>query len=85
MYFPALRAVPRYIIGTLGLLLPATVLLALWNEADAILLVWACTTVSGLAVMGARKIGAKLTDLRNQLDERERLKAVLDAASAKED
>jgi hypothetical protein len=72
MYFPQLDLVERYVLGTLGLLVPPSVYLALTGNADALLVLWACAGVSGLAVIGARKMGAKITEMRNKLDRLER-------------
>jgi len=85
MYHPGMRAVPRYVLGTLGLLLPPTILLAVWADAAAILLVWACATASGLAVMGARAIGEKLISHRDEKNELERLRMLLDAKAQEEE
>lgn len=84
MYCPKLDMVPRYIIGTLGLLLPPSVFLLLTGSADALLPIWMCAGASGVAVIGARVVGAKFTDLQNKLDELERYR-VLDGKTEKED
>lgn len=72
MYFPHLDMVPRYVLGTLGLLVPPSVYLALTGEGAAVLVFWACAGSSGLAVIGARKMGAKITEMRDKLDKLER-------------
>lgn len=84
MYAPKLDLIPRYIIGTLGLLLPPSVFLALTGHADSLFVMWACAVSSGLAVIGARAIGAKINHLRDQLDELQRLRA-LHGETQKED
>ena len=84
MYAPKLDIIPRYIIGTLGLLLPPSVFLALTGHADSLIVMWACAVSSGAAVIGARTLGKKVTDLRDQLDELQRLRA-LHGETEKED
>ena len=85
MYQPKMQAIPRYVIGTVGMLMPVTVLLVIWKEADAILLIWCCAAASGLAVMGARSFGRKLTKLHDDQDKLRRLEAMLDAKATEED
>ncbi len=84
MYAPKLDVIPRYIIGTLGLLLPPSIFPAMTGHADTLFVMWACAVSSGAAVIGARSIGAKIMDLRNQLDELQRLRA-LHGETEKED
>lgn len=72
MYAPKLDLLPRYIIGTLGMLLPASVYLWLTGSSFTLLPIWMCVGASGLAVSSARVFGAKFINLQNDLDELER-------------
>jgi hypothetical protein len=92
LYFPQLGLIPRYVIGTLCLLVPATVVTG-WAVA---LPFWLCAFVSGAAVAAGYWIGDKINawrDAQNDLElaklseaeVRKLLKGVLHATTEEED
>ena len=85
MYFPHLGRINRYVLGTLGLLLPVSAYLALNGGADHLLVIWACAGASGIAVTGAYRIGDEITRHRNERDAGDRMRALLDAQTQEEE
>lgn len=70
LYFPQLPLIPRYVIGTVCLLLPPT-LVAGWEAAQPF---WLSAAASGLAVLVAYWAGDRINEARDRKDELERVK-----------
>jgi len=73
MWFPQLKAVPRYVIGTLGVMMPPTVSVVVFDLSGwlAVLVFWLSVASSGLSVIGIRKFEhnyQKLLDDKNELE-----------------
>lgn len=81
LYIPRLGKLPRYVLGTLGCLIPATVL-AGWQVAQVF---WMCAIASGLAVVGANQARDAIRLHQDRLAELERLRMSLHAETEKED
>lgn len=67
LYFPQLPLIPRYVIGTVCLLLPPTLAVG-WDAAQ---IFWGCAFVSGIAVVCAYSIGDRINAWRDARDELE--------------
>lgn len=78
-YWPGERLFQRkfhqtanYVLGTLALIVPQSVLFALWGEWLAVAAVWATTVLGGLAVLGAYALdGYLVTRTQAQVSKRE--------------
>jgi len=79
MWFPHLPAVPRYILGTLGMAVPPTVAIVAVGLCGwmAVLVFWLSIGASGLAVLGIRHFGKRYSKLLDDLDDLERLRRLL--------
>src|SRR5690349_24553908 len=69
LYFPQLSLVPRYVIGTVCVLLPPTFVLG-WQAA---LPFWFCAVVSGICVALSYWTGDRINDWRDRQDALERM------------
>lgn len=76
LYAPRMPVIPRYVIGTLCLLIPPTMFYGL---VDA-LPFWACAVASGVAVIGATKAGEWIEHYRDLQSEHEIAKVLPGAA-----
>lgn len=70
LYLPHLGKLPRYVLGTLCLMVPPSFVVG-W---DAALPFWVCAVVSGVAVVGANWLGDQIRKHQDQLAELERMK-----------
>ena len=70
LYFPRLGKLPRYVIGTLCLMIPPSFAVG-WVRA---LPFWFCVIASGLAVIGANWLGYEIREHQDKLAELERLR-----------
>lgn len=77
LFFPSLGKLPRYALGTLGMLLPPSLAMALAGEWYWLFAVWACALSSGLCVIGAQNFGDRLTEHRDRMDKLERFEKVI--------
>lgn len=85
MYFPKTGRLPRYVMGTLGLLLPPTVWMLKQGHGFEVLALWVCAGFSGAAVLSAYQIGNAITSHQDKIDHYERLKVMIDAKTDEEE
>lgn len=74
-WLPKMKYVSRLTVGTLCMLIPPTVVLLLDKEWQSVLIIWCSASFSGLTIMIIRWYEAYLNDLRDKLDELDRLKS----------
>lgn len=73
-WHPRLKYIERYVIGTLCMLTPPTAAILLNGDWFSAALIWSGVGVSGVAVLIIRRYEQKSNELRDKLDELERLK-----------
>jgi len=73
LYLPHMGRVTRYTLGTLAMMLPASVLLVVWGDWVALLVYWLSIGASGAAVLGGYKLRAvwQVTTEQREAQERE--------------
>ena len=72
LYWPKMDMVPRYVIGTLAMLVPPSVYLGLSGEFLALSVIWASVVMSGLTVIVAKKSRSKWEEFMDGRDALER-------------
>jgi hypothetical protein len=74
MWFPHTKPIPRYVMGIIGVLTPPSVAVVLAGSQgwDVVLHFWTCAASSGLAVVGVRRFGERLTEHRDKMNALER-------------
>jgi hypothetical protein len=75
MWFPQTKPIPRYTMGTVGILAPPSVAVVLAGSQgwDAVVHFWTCAVSSGIVVWTARRFGEKITEYRDKMNKLERL------------